>query len=703
MTSSPSAPAPERHFETIAQCARDGIVTITADGTIRYANPAAEAIFGYPPDDLVDRSLAELLSDEDAAELEDAIDRYRRTGEKVGEWSDIRLEGSHRDGRTVPLSVSLSDFEQDGTRYFSGIFRDVTEQRRREARLTGLNRLAQDLTDAESAGEVCDRTVDAARTILEQPIAVIALYDDEDGRLAPCSRTPAADGITDDRALFATGRSIPWDVFVSQEGRVVSELRSETGSEAGDAELRSAVIQPIGSYGVFVAGTTTEDAIGDDDLDLVKILVGNAYSALERVDRERTLREQKHQLEEQTESLERLRRINDVIRSLTTILTESTERDEIVSEVCTRLAASDPYRFAWFGMRDPTSDEIVPEAAAGVEDGYLDAVAVAVTTDETSAADPVSRAIQTRTPQTRNDIYRDPPFESWQQEAIQRGYRASIAVPVIYQETLYGVLNLYADESGVFNQLEVSVLRELGETIGYALNAIERKRAFTSERSVELAFEVPDPGGSILAIPTELGGRFELENLVERRDGSITVFFTVRGPDADSVLAWAENYPQLREIRVLTAGDRECLFECVLDGSTVWAQLHQRGGIVREATATTETARIVVRIPRSADPRSFDGLLEERLGDVELVARREHEDPVMTPEAFEAEFKDRLTERQDEVLQTAYYAGFFEWPRETQSEELADILGIAQPTVSRHLRSSEQTFLSMMYDEEGLE
>jgi predicted DNA binding protein len=106
----------------------------------------------------------------------------------------------------------------------------------------------------------------------------------------------------------------------------------------------------------------------------------------------------------------------------------------------------------------------------------------------------------------------------------------------------------------------------------------------------------------------------------------------------------------------------------------------------------------VIRIPRTANPRSFDALLREHLGPVDLVARHEYDEPVLTVEQFEAAYKNRLTERQHEVLQTAYYAGYFEWPRAITAGELADVLGIAQPTVSRHLRSSELKFLSMMYD-----
>lgn len=687
------APAPEKHFEAIAQCARDGIVTITADLTIQYANPAMGEMFGLEPDDLVGRSFADVLEPERARELEHAIGRYDHTGEQAGDWDGMWLQGRHRDGWSIPLGVSLTDFEQDGRQYFCGIVRDVTDRVRRENQLTGLNRLAQGLADAETADEICEQVIDAARAIIDHRIAAVALYDEDEGRLEPRAWTEEAEGVVE--GLFGTDRGLPWEAFVAQEERTGDDL-AEAGLEAGGTQLRSAMVHPIGTYGVFLAGATDPGAFDGEDADITRILVGNAYSALERLDRERALRERTDQLAEKTASLERLRRINAVIRELTTVLTEATGREEITSEVCSRLAESDPYRFVWFGSFDRTCEQITPEAAAGDGREYLEAITVTVSESE---PDPVGEAVRTRSTRLYNDLYRDPPFEPWRQEAIQRGFRAMIAVPVVHRGAVYGVLSLYTGEAEAFDQLEVSVLQELGETVGYALNAAERKQAFTSERSVELEFDVGGYGETILAVVGEVAERFELENLVERGDGSTTAFFTVRGAGPDEVIEWANGREDVRRIECLTERDDEHLFGCTLAESTVWTRLQRHGGVVREAVATPESARVVVRIRRSADPRSFEALLEEAFGSVELVARRERSEPVMTPEEFEAEFRDRLTDRQNEVLRTAYYAGFFAWPREIKSAELADVLGIAQPTVSRHIRSGEEAFLSMVYDE----
>ncbi|WP_331234011.1 helix-turn-helix domain-containing protein [Natronorarus salvus] len=50
----------------------------------------------------------------------------------------------------------------------------------------------------------------------------------------------------------------------------------------------------------------------------------------------------------------------------------------------------------------------------------------------------------------------------------------------------------------------------------------------------------------------------------------------------------------------------------------------------------------------------------------------------------------KLTDRQREVLETAYGMGYFERPREANATEVADELGVAPSTVSEHLRTAQR-------------
>jgi predicted DNA binding protein len=61
---------------------------------------------------------------------------------------------------------------------------------------------------------------------------------------------------------------------------------------------------------------------------------------------------------------------------------------------------------------------------------------------------------------------------------------------------------------------------------------------------------------------------------------------------------------------------------------------------------------------------------------------------------------DELTDRQREVLEAAYQAGYFAWPRESTAEEVADALGLSSPTVHGHLRKAEVVILSALLDDQ---
>jgi predicted DNA binding protein len=55
--------------------------------------------------------------------------------------------------------------------------------------------------------------------------------------------------------------------------------------------------------------------------------------------------------------------------------------------------------------------------------------------------------------------------------------------------------------------------------------------------------------------------------------------------------------------------------------------------------------------------------------------------------------RNKLTERQFEVLQTAVQMGYFEHPKEANAKEIADALGIASSTLSEHLAAAESKIL----------
>ncbi|WP_158056743.1 PAS domain S-box protein [Halorussus halophilus] len=665
---------------------------------MEFVSDGCRELTGYDPDEL---ESGEVSWGEDVVHPDD-----KRSG-----WNTVQAAVEHREPFTLTYRIRTRDgedrwiweqgrgvFGDDELEALEGFITDVTERKRREEQLAALNEVSQRLSDAETEDEVSDVTVEAACETLELSIAVVKLYDDSSGRLRLSTATSEAEVLRDDDSLFPTDWDATWEAFLENEPVVYRDLHAQTDASEVETSLRSVVVLPLGKYGVFVTGSTTADAFSDADIDLTQTLAANVRAALDRVDRERTLRERSEVLAEKNETLERMNRTNEVVRELTQTLTRATSREEIEQAVCDILTDSDTYRFAWVGDIDSVTGEIVSSAWAGVEDGYLDNVVVTKDEDDPSGQGPTGEAVRTREVQVVEDIHTDPPYDPWRKEAIARGYRSSIAVPLVYRDTLYGVLNLYAGEPDALTGTEREVLTELGETVGYAFNAIENKKALASDRVAELEFCIRDPRLALVQYVDETGRTVSVENVLRGED-EIRVFFTVSGAPPEVTGDYAKQSPTLSEIKHISGDEEESLFECTVTDESLVATLLDHGAIPRQLTAESGEVTVVVDFPETGDVRSFVEMVESKYDDAELVARRERDQSVQTDQQFRETLEDRLTNRQLEILRAAYYGGFFEWPRESTGQEIAESLDVSQPTFNRHLRLVERELFSLLLDD----
>ncbi|MEM8750275.1 MAG: PAS domain S-box protein [Pseudomonadota bacterium] len=111
-------------FETSS----DGIVVVDQFGIVQRVNPALETMFGHSAESLVGRSVAMLMSQQNAEKLAHDIQEFQddRPSRLVG--SPFESEGLHADGRIFPIELSISDFEIEEKLHFTGIIRDVTSR-----------------------------------------------------------------------------------------------------------------------------------------------------------------------------------------------------------------------------------------------------------------------------------------------------------------------------------------------------------------------------------------------------------------------------------------------------------------------------------------------------------------------------------------------------------------------------------------------
>lgn len=178
---------------------------------------------------------------------------------------------------------------------------------------------------------------------------------------------------------------------------------------------------------------------------------------------------------------ETLDRVRSLVADISEALIRADSRWNAETSVCEIISDAEPYQFAWIGVRDPETDRIEPGASVGIQEGYLDEITVTAD-DSPTGQGPAGRAIRNRRIAVSQNVSEDPSFERWRQAALERGFRSVAGVPLIYDDTTYGVLVVYADRTDAFDETERELLTELGDNISHTLHSdrIRRERQRTT-------------------------------------------------------------------------------------------------------------------------------------------------------------------------------------------------------------------------------
>jgi PAS domain S-box-containing protein len=117
----------------ILNSALDCIVTIDHEGRITEFNPAAEQTFGYRRDEVVGRSMADVIIPPTFREMHrQGFARYLATGEARVLGKRVEMTAVRADGSEFLVELTITRTPLDGPPSFTGYLRDITEHRRNE-------------------------------------------------------------------------------------------------------------------------------------------------------------------------------------------------------------------------------------------------------------------------------------------------------------------------------------------------------------------------------------------------------------------------------------------------------------------------------------------------------------------------------------------------------------------------------------------
>jgi signal transduction histidine kinase len=193
---------------------------------------------------------------------------------------------------------------------------------------------------------------------------------------------------------------------------------------------------------------------------------------------------------------EQLRAANRTLRTINRCneaLVRAVEEMDLVQAICRILVEDGGMRMAWVGYREENAARTIRRVAhAGFDDGYLESIDVGWA-DAPLGQGPTGIAIRTCKLSWTDDIAHDPHFQHWRHEALTRGYRSTLALPLTSDGIAFGALTLYADLPHAFDEQMRLHFTELANDLAYGVTAIriraDRARVEAQLRRIDAYLE----------------------------------------------------------------------------------------------------------------------------------------------------------------------------------------------------------------------
>lgn len=610
----------------------------------------------------------------------------------IARWGRQMADGEteFEEAETIPVDQSLPKHEQRAelsqlARSFDAVqryHRRVSDQ----ANALSARDFSAPVLDNQVPGEVGDSleamqddleayiqelqaTTERLDAVIEASPAAILVTDPE-GHIERWN--PAAESIfgwSSDEVEGQRNPTVPdgqWDRYQ----RLLSEAitgQSVTGIE----ETR--ITRSGEQIDVSISLATVADA--DVDLSGVMAVVENITH---RKERERTLRQQRDQLE-------MLNQVTDLVLRITQELVESSSRERIETTTCQTLGESDIYNLAWISEPSHNTDEIrvretstgtVPEETIGLDAGdpLAEGLRTCLETGDLQVVDQVASTLPSRAADATPD-------------AVDR----AAIVPLSHLDTVYGTLIVATGREDAFQNRERSGLATLGKTVGFAINAITNERLLFADTVVDLQFDIGSTDLPFVSTTEALSCAITLDGFVKGTAGkTLSLYLAVEGVAAGRFVDAVLDEPRIRDATIITDEHTAARVEVTVSSGSVFHQLVHLEGVLQTLTLDSGQGTLGLEAPPDAEIDAIVDALHSTDDNVEFRSKTRRDRRVTTAAEMATMIEDQLTERQYEVFNTAYYGGYFEQPRDSTIEELADSMDITGATFNHHLRHAQR-------------
>jgi PAS domain S-box-containing protein len=412
-------------YRLVAENASDIVYRATTDGIIEWVSPSIFDATGWHPDDLVGRSIGDIVRQEDYQTRPQLIETSDRTGSVRTDGQVLCADGSFR--------------------WFSLVFRSITNDDGTVIARVGSARNIEETMAAREALETSEKRY----RILAENASDIVYETDVNSVIEWIS--PSVERLLGMAPKGLVGRH-SYELIDPEDRERVGALREQLN---GGDSLPPCDIRYVNSEGEMHWFKVNAHPIFDEDGTVIGSVVSMSDSQREVV----------------------TRRALNTLSAGNEILVRVKSEHELLLKMCQTAVDEGGYLFSWYAR--PVDDEnFSVEVVAASEDNheYLDGIEI-TWSDLATGQGPVGRSIRLNEVVITDDFIADPATAPWHERASQLGFRSSIALPVFVKNQFDGSLMVYASETGAFDTRTVGLLKDLSSQLGYGLEHLREQEA----------------------------------------------------------------------------------------------------------------------------------------------------------------------------------------------------------------------------------